>query len=118
MILTLRKEGNAMSDLPGILLGPIAHEHRDLMQVTWLAEHEKHEKTRHKEEGCTDGKMCRPVDTNNATCSGDTCTVTCPADCSDNGNTCGDSGCQGKRNTAAFHPAVDGWSTPPELHAR
>ena len=104
-----------MSNLPEVLRGSIAGEYQDLLQVVLLAEHPKHEKTHHKEEGCTGGELCRPYQTENS-CPGDTCTQTCPDDCSDNGDTCGDSGCQGARKTAAFHPAVDGWSTPPELH--
>ena len=93
-----------MSDLPELLHGTIAQEHRDMLQAVWLSAEPKHEhKTHHKD--CT---VDCGEETNN------TCTPTCPDTCT-NGPDCSllPAVCPGKEKKAAFLPAVAGWSTPP-----
>jgi hypothetical protein len=94
-----------MSDLPEMLRGTIAYEHREMMQAAWLAEK----------------RPCQPDEkTDRHECSArpDFCQTTTQvpegAACTE-GPTCLPKDC-GKKTD--FHPAVAGWSTPPELHAR
>jgi|HubBroStandDraft_1064217.scaffolds.fasta_scaffold394638_2 hypothetical protein len=95
-----------MSDLPEMLHGTIAQEHREMMQAVWLSDAPKPEEKTHHHKDCT--RDCGEQ-------TNDTCTPTCPQNCTDGPN------CDkhpGKEYKAAFQPAVAGWSAPPPRHVR